>query len=85
MSTLCITSQAGACVHVRTEPAEVTPRRSVWAMLTRWNTRRREMRHLNEMSDHHLNDIGIRRSEIRSIVYGEAMDHAHRLNLMRTY
>jgi len=85
MSTLCITSQAGSCASIRFEPAEVTPRRSVWAMLTRWNTRRRDMRHLNALSDHHLNDIGIRRSEIRSIVYGEAMDHAHRLDLTRTY
>ena len=85
MSTLCITSQIEACARVRIEPAEVTPRRSVWAMLTRWNTRRRDIRHLNEMSDHHLNDIGIRRSEIRSVVYGEAMDHAHRLGQARTY
>ncbi len=55
------------------------------AEVRRWNTRRRDMRHLNELSDHHLNDIGIRRSEIRSIVYGEAMDHAHRLAQTRSY
>jgi uncharacterized protein YjiS (DUF1127 family) len=43
------------------------------------------MRHLSEMSDHHLDDIGIRRPEIRSVVYGEAMDHAHRLGRTRAY
>ncbi|HSM40219.1 MAG TPA: DUF1127 domain-containing protein [Afifellaceae bacterium] len=55
------------------------------ARFRRWNTRRRDMRRLSEMGDHHLNDIGIRRSEIRSVVFGEAMDHAHRLDLTRTY
>lgn len=55
------------------------------ARFRRWGTRRRDLRQLRNATDHHLEDIGIRRSEIRSVVYGESADHARRLVLTRNY
>jgi uncharacterized protein YjiS (DUF1127 family) len=38
------------------------------------NTRRASVRHLRSLSDHHLKDLGIDRSEILSVVYNDAPD-----------
>jgi uncharacterized protein YjiS (DUF1127 family) len=42
--------------------------------VSRWNERRKAVRYLHELSDYHLKDLGIRRSEILSVVYGETSD-----------
>ena len=40
---------------------------------TRWNTRRTLRQHLNDLSDHLLRDIGIRRDQIDAVVSGSFM------------
>ena len=39
--------------------------------IARWQTSKRDIRRLRGLSDHHLKDIGIHRSEICSVVYGQ--------------
>ncbi len=43
-----------------------------WTVNTvvRWNTRHGQRRHLSDLSDHHLRDIGIRRDQINAMVSG---------------
>ncbi len=38
--------------------------------VARWNTRHGQRRHLSDLSDHHLRDIGIRRDQIDAVVSG---------------
>ena len=38
--------------------------------VARWNTRHAQRRHLSDLSDHHLRDIGIRRDQIDAVVSG---------------
>ncbi|MEE8625380.1 MAG: DUF1127 domain-containing protein, partial [Acidiferrobacterales bacterium] len=38
--------------------------------VVRWNTRHGQRRHLSDLSDHHLRDIGIRRDQIDAVVSG---------------
>lgn len=54
---------------------------TLWASLLRRSKQRRDVRHLRGLSDQHLRDIGIRRSEISSVVYGQAADLARMLGL----
>ena len=46
-----------------------------------WYSRRRAARHLQDLSDHELKDIGLHRSEITSVVYGEALGRIRRLEM----
>jgi uncharacterized protein YjiS (DUF1127 family) len=39
--------------------------------MSRWQQNERDIRRLRGLSDHHLKDIGIHRSEICSVVYGQ--------------
>jgi uncharacterized protein YjiS (DUF1127 family) len=41
-----------------------------WRAVALWHTRRRAMRELNEFDDRALHDMGIRRSEIETAVFG---------------
>jgi uncharacterized protein YjiS (DUF1127 family) len=43
-------------------------------LLARWNEQQRASRYLQNLSDQHLSDIGLRRSDIWSSVYGHAAD-----------
>jgi uncharacterized protein YjiS (DUF1127 family) len=47
--------------------------------LVQWHRRGRDVRHLSGLSDQHLKDIGIHRSEITSVVYGGSADISRRL------
>ncbi len=38
--------------------------------VSRWITRHAQRRHLSDLSDHHLRDIGIRRDQINAVVSG---------------
>jgi len=49
-------------------------------LLARWTERRRAFRYLQTMSDQHLNDLGLRRSDIWSTVYGQASFGARHLD-----
>lgn len=44
----------------------------VFREVKQWNDRRKAVRYLHELSDYHLQDLGVRRSEILSVVYGDA-------------
>ena len=41
-------------------------------LMTRWNEQHRASRYLQTLSDQHLSDIGLRRSDVWSSVYGQA-------------
>jgi len=43
----------------------------MYRSVVRWHERRRSVHYLRELNDHQLMDLGIRRSEITSVVYGE--------------
>ena len=65
-------------------PAVAAGRRSVgnymrraWRNLTRWHEHRVAEAHLRALDDVTLRDIGIHRSEIRSVVYGLHQDRTH--------
>lgn len=55
---------------------------AIWAPIKRWNKRYRDIRQLRGMTDQQLDDIGIRRSEIRSVVYGQAADRVRLVGLL---
>ena len=42
------------------------------SLLAQWGERRRASRYLQTLSDQHLSDIGLRRSDIWSSVHGQA-------------
>jgi uncharacterized protein YjiS (DUF1127 family) len=44
----------------------------LFGLLARWNEQQRASRYLQNLSDQHLSDIGLRRSDIWSSVYGNA-------------
>jgi uncharacterized protein YjiS (DUF1127 family) len=44
----------------------------MFRLTARWNERRRALRYLQTLSDQNLSDIGLRRSDILSSVYGQA-------------
>lgn len=46
----------------------------VFGAVVRWDEKRKSVRHLQTLSNHHLKDLGIDRSEIMSVVYGDAPD-----------
>ena len=43
----------------------------LFRLIARWNERRLAARYLQTLNDHQLSDIGLRRSDILSVVYGE--------------
>ncbi len=43
----------------------------LFRLIARWNERRLAARYLQTLNDHQLGDIGLRRSDILSAVYGE--------------
>ena len=48
-----------------------------WRRLRRWHNNRVAEAHLMSLDDATLKDIGIHRSEIRSVVYGMERDRSH--------
>jgi len=48
----------------------------IWGTMNRKYQQHRAIRHLSSLSDHHLKDIGIHRSEITSVVYGRGDDRS---------
>ena len=51
---------------------------TVWQAVKRHNQRRRAVKHLRSMTDQHLQDVGIQRHEIFTMVYGTNTDGVHR-------
>jgi len=49
----------------------------VGQMFSRWHERRNSVRHLESLSDYHLKDLGIDRSDVRSVVYGRTTGRIH--------
>ena len=45
-----------------------------YGAVARWSEQRKSVRYLQTLSNHHLKDLGIDRSEIMSVVYGETQD-----------
>ena len=55
---------------------------AIWVPIKRWNKRYRDIQHLRGLTDQQLDDIAIRRSEIRSVVYGHAADRVRLIDLL---
>jgi uncharacterized protein YjiS (DUF1127 family) len=71
----CCPSQSGI---------NVTPSLSrFWAFLKYRNKQYRDLRHLAEMTDRELRDIGLQRSEIRAAVYQRNPDQARNETMAR--
>ena len=51
---------------------------TVWQAVKRHNQRRRAVEHLRSMTDQHLQDVGIQRHEIFTMVYGTNTEGVHR-------
>ena len=82
MTTMTMTPPA-ICCPSNTSNWAIRTVHTIWVWMTHWNQRRRDIEHLRSMSDHHLKDINVRRSDIPSIVYGEATDRIQMLGLIR--
>lgn len=68
MTIATMTTISPAVIDPKTSLSD--PVRSFWKTMKFRNQQRRSVRHLHSMSDYHLRDVGIHRSEIASMVYG---------------
>ena len=72
MTTATMTTSTATATGTKTSFSDTV--RSYWKTMMFRNQQRRSVRQLRALSDHHLRDLGIHRSEITSVVYGRDAD-----------
>lgn len=82
MTATAILPSGVCCPHDSPSIVQVLAR-SLHAAIARRRKRRRDSRHLRDLSDYQLKDLGLRRSEIDPVAYGQASDHVRMLDLLR--